>query len=62
MRDNFFFCYDWKMNEYIKECGIKHVTKALHPQSKKPFTLYQQTEELALAIAEFKKNSKLVRS
>lgn len=51
--NDFFFCYDKKVMKYLRyEKEIGFITKALHPDTKATFWLFEKTSELQEALAE----------
>lgn len=53
MKDKYFFCYDEKIAKYLRyDKGILFITSALHEKSGRKFYLFEQTEELAIALSE----------
>ncbi|MBU9720549.1 MULTISPECIES: hypothetical protein [Bacillaceae] len=54
-KDNLFFCYNKNLCLFLKEDkGIYSITTAIHPTTKKMFTLFAKSEELQKALDEYK--------
>lgn len=43
---SYFFCYDFRLKEQLKEYGFRYVTMALRPKDKRRFWLFERTQEL----------------
>ncbi|MGE7662670.1 hypothetical protein ACQKL6_13365 [Peribacillus sp. NPDC097197] len=51
----YFFCYSIPLFKFLKmDRGISFVCYALNDKTLAPFWLYQKTEELTLALKEYK--------
>lgn len=56
MNSNYFYCYDSKLAQYLRhEKKINYITIAKNPNTDRLFTLFQRTQVLSDAIANFKK-------
>jgi len=51
---DFFFCYNKKLSDFLTENGIKYITIAIEPKSKRQFSLYFINEQLQQLIKEYK--------
>ncbi|MCZ7520552.1 hypothetical protein C2L96_08350 [Bacillus cereus] len=55
--NKYFFCYSTNLQEFFKyEKDIKYICTARHMTSNKQFWLYERTEELKMALAEYRVN------
>ncbi len=54
LKQDYFYCYNKNLQNYLKLKGIRYVVKARTLASKAIFTLYEQTDELTHAINEYK--------
>lgn len=55
-KDNLFFCYNKTLSRFLKDSGIFSLTTAIHPTTKKMFTLFAKSEDLQQALDEYKKS------
>lgn len=46
MNNRFFYCYSFKMNNFLQSMGLKYINKAINPKSNKPYFLYEKSEKL----------------
>lgn len=53
-KDNLFFCYNKNLCMYLKDKKIYSLTTAIHPTTKKMFTLFAKSEQLQKALDEYK--------
>lgn len=53
MRD-YFFCYDKLLMKYLRSNGHKYITKAINPNTKNMFALFEVSDELNEAIQNYK--------
>lgn len=51
---DFFFCYDKKLSRFLYDNGLRYITSAIDPKSRKRFSLYINNEELAGKLKEYK--------
>jgi len=55
IKDKLFFCYNKKLFKHIHDIkGIDYITVAISPTSKKTFALFEKSEQLQMAIDEYK--------
>lgn len=62
IQQRFYFSYSKPEADYLKSKGFYYITKAIHPQTMVCFTMWDQSDELSLAIREYKllhKNEKV---
>lgn len=52
-KGQFFYCYDIKLMQHLKNQGIKYITKAIHPNTMRLFFLYQKTDEFQEKLDKF---------
>ena len=50
MENKFFYCYSIKMKDFLKSQGFVYITKALNPNSQKPYFMFNKSMELDEAI------------
>ena len=50
MNNQYFYCYSVKMKDFLKSQGLNYITKALNPNSNKPYFMFDKSKELDLAI------------
>lgn len=55
-KDQYFFCYNKHISDYLTERGIKYITVAKEIKNNRLFSLYKQTKELSRALEEYKLN------
>lgn len=53
-KNDLFFCYNRNLSKFLKDQGIYSITTAIHPTSKKMFTLFAKTDELQQALNLYK--------
>jgi hypothetical protein len=58
IKERFYFCYLQEEAEYFKENGFYYITKAIHPKTKKYFSVWDKSESLMIATQEFQKVNK----
>ncbi|WP_369903110.1 hypothetical protein [Bacillus manliponensis] len=59
----YFFCYSTNLHKFLRyEKGIKYICTARHMTSNKQFWLYERTEELKIALVEYRVNSEKLAS
>lgn len=51
---NYFFCYNKKVSDHLKDSGIEWITVAKDPKTNKIFSLYVINEDLQQALDEYK--------
>lgn len=51
---DFFYCYDAKCSNFLKEKGIPYLLKAKSVKDNKVFTMYIRNNELSNALLEYK--------
>lgn len=57
IKKDYFFCYSLEMSKYIRNVGnIDFITTAINPTTKKVFTLFRRSDELAKTIDEYKQS------
>jgi len=50
MDNKFFYCYSVKMKDFLKSQGFNYITKALNPNSKRPYFMFNKSQELDNSI------------
>lgn len=55
IKERFYFSYSKKEADFLKEKGLFYITKAIHPQSKVCFTMFDRDEFLLDALKEYRK-------
>jgi Domain of unknown function (DUF5659) len=50
LENKYFYCYSVRLKDFLKSKGFNYITKALNPNSKKPYFLFEKSEELDKAI------------
>jgi len=50
MDNKFFYCYSVKMKDFLKSQGFNYITKALNPNSKRPYFMFNKSQELDSSI------------
>jgi hypothetical protein len=50
MENKFFYCYSVKMKDFLKSQGFVYITKALNPNSQRPYFMFNKSIELDEAI------------
>lgn len=56
-KSSYFFAYNSHLAKWLKyDKGFDYITKALHPQTQKPFYLFEKTSELQNALVQYKQN------
>ncbi|AQQ64328.1 MULTISPECIES: hypothetical protein [Bacillus] len=56
--NKYFFCYSTNLQEFLRyEKYIRYICTARHMTSNKQFWLFERTEELNIALAEYRVNS-----
>jgi hypothetical protein len=61
IKERFYFCYSKPESDYLKERGFFYITKAIHPDSKVTFCMYDQSEQLSQAIKEYREQHKCIK-
>lgn len=56
--NNYFFCYNKHLADYIRSKGIQYITVARDLKSQKIFTLFYINEMLQQTLAEYKQLQK----
>jgi hypothetical protein len=54
--EQYFFCYNKRVSDYLIENGLNYITVAIDPRTKKMYSLYRQTDELKKLLTEYKLN------
>ena len=55
--NKYFFCYSTNLQEFLRyEKDIKYICTARHRKSNKQFWLFERTEELKIALVEYRVN------
>ncbi|MGG3845576.1 hypothetical protein [Aeribacillus composti] len=54
---NYFFCYNKNVSDFLKSKGIEFITVAIHPKTKKMFSLYKIDDILQKALNEYKEKN-----
>lgn len=55
---DFFYCYNYKLNNYLQSNGFKYVTRAINTDNHKVFNMYYVTDQLSNAINSYKQMNK----
>lgn len=55
-KDQYFYCYNKRVSDYLNENGETFINVAIEPKSKKMYSLYKQTEQLSKLLKEYKLN------
>jgi hypothetical protein len=50
LENKFFYCYSVRMKDFLKSQGICYITKALNPKSKRPYFMFEKSQNLDIAI------------
>jgi hypothetical protein len=50
MDNKYFYCYSIKLKDFLKSRGFNYINKALNPNSKRPYFLFEKSKELDKAI------------
>ena len=58
VNDKYFFCYNINLADYLMNNGIQVVTKARAISSDKVFWMFERSDELDVAINEYKRQKK----
>ena len=58
VNDKYFFCYNINLADYLMDNGIQVVTKARAISSDKVFWMFERSDELDVAINEYKRRKK----
>jgi len=59
IKEKYYFCYSTNLSEYLREeKEIEAICNAFHHKTKKRFWLFEKTDELKIALAEYTNNSK----
>lgn len=58
LQSNFFYCYDKKLYQFIKQHNIQYITKARRLDNNDIFTLYTRTDALDKAIKSYMQHIK----
>lgn len=58
VNDKYFFCYNINLADYLMDNGIQVVTKARAISSDKVFWMFERSDELDVAINEYKRQKK----
>ncbi|MEM5009278.1 hypothetical protein WKH57_01025 [Niallia taxi] len=54
MNEDYFFCYNKKVSEFLQSKGFKYITVSLDLKKRKVFSLYKINLELDMALKEYK--------
>ncbi|MEC1772812.1 hypothetical protein [Schinkia azotoformans] len=60
VKERFYFSYSKKESDFLKDKGLFYITKAIHPQSKVCFTMWDRNEDLLSSLKEFNQVHKIV--
>ncbi|MEC1786064.1 hypothetical protein [Schinkia azotoformans] len=60
VKERFYFSYSKIESDFLKDKGLFYITKAIHPQSKVCFTMWDRTEDLLSSLKEFNQVHKIV--
>ena len=56
MQEQYFFCYNKKVSDYLTMKGVKYITVAIDPKTRKMYSLYKQNDMLDKVLKEYKLN------
>jgi len=56
MDNNLFYCYSYKLRNYLVENGLNYLHKGFHDKTKKWFYVFNRTEELNNLLSEWSLN------
>ncbi|MEK5500435.1 hypothetical protein [Bacillus sp. FSL M8-0168] len=58
-QEKYYFCYSTNLSVFLREVkGIEAICNAFHHKTKKRFWLFEKTDEVKGALAEYTANSK----
>ncbi len=46
MHSKYFYCYSFKMKDFIKENGLQYITKAINPKTQTPYFMFEKSQML----------------
>ena len=52
---DFFFCYNYNLNNHLQKEGHKYITKGVNPENSKLYFMYQRTPDLSDSLNSYKK-------
>lgn len=55
-KDQYFFCYNKQVSDFLSEKGMKYITVAIDPKTRKMYSLYKQSDLLNQLLTEYKLN------
>jgi hypothetical protein len=55
LENKYFYCYSLQLQYFLKSQGFNYITKALNPNSKCPYFMFEKSKELDLAIEKWNK-------
>lgn len=53
--DKYFFCYNKSVSDYLVSHGLKFITVAMDPKTKKLYSLYKQDSHLSELLKNYNK-------
>ena len=61
MKRDYFFCYNYRVKDYLMQNGLKFIVHAITTTNSKPFWLFEASDELDRLLKEYKssKNSEV---
>ena len=60
VKERFYFSYSKIESDFLKDKGLFYITKAIHPQSKVCFTMWDRNDELLESLKEYNRVHKNV--
>ena len=54
MQSKYFFCYSINLFRYIRDNGIRYISKGINPSTDRSFWLFERTEQLNKLLSEWK--------
>ncbi|WEZ09563.1 hypothetical protein P5663_06880 [Priestia flexa] len=58
-KDKYYYCYSPYLQQFLNEKDVAYITIAINPANGNKFALYEITDELSVALTEYKYRSRL---
>jgi hypothetical protein len=50
MDNKYFYCYSVRLKDFLKSQGFNYITKAINPNSKRPYFMFEKSKNMDMAI------------
>ena len=52
----YFYCYSTNLKKFFCDNGLRYITRSVHEKTKKPFWVFESSDQVTLLLNRWKKN------